>query len=137
MKTMKFPYYVMCYKLFYSFNRLLRAAGARHVLCYREDAKRIIAVRDVYNVANRYRWNRIHKRRCCIDSNFADARPDEAGRLHTYTTIVGNGNCLYCTISLNTFDNEDNHIYTCLKTAIQLYLHRSHYDIHSATNSGK
>ena len=126
----------MCYKPFYSLNRLSRAAGARHVPCYQEGARRTTAIRDVYNVANCHRWNNIYKHQCCIDTDSADARPDE---LDDYipTTIVVDRHCLYCAISLSTFDNKDDHIYARLKTVLELCLHRSHYDIHSAAYTGQ
>ena len=51
-------------------------------------------------------------------------------------TVVGDGNCFYRAISLSMYNNEDDHIYARLKTAIELCLHRSHYDVQSPTYTG-
>ncbi|KAI0216430.1 hypothetical protein LSAT2_031542, partial [Lamellibrachia satsuma] len=42
-------------------------------------------------------------------------------KLHEYSTqnIVGDGNCMYCAISLDTFDTQYHHLYLRLATAIE------------------
>ena len=52
-------------------------------------------------------------------------------------TVVGDGNCLYRVMSLSMFNNEGDHIYERLKTALELCLHRSHYDVQSPTYTGQ